>query len=85
MNSEDKFKTNKSLYDHSIEFDITSLPEFLINEIRELEKYDLDGDWFNYDIKFDELEIDAKSYLRNRRITEEEYNKILEKYGGLYD
>ena len=53
--------------------------------IKQLEEYDKNGDWFNYDILFDELEITGKTYLRNRQITEQEYEKILNKYGWLYD
>ena len=50
-----------------------------------LEELDKIGDWFNYDIKFDILDIDAKSCWRNNRITEYDYKTILKKYGGIYD
>lgn len=81
----DPFKTDKPLYDHSIEYDYNKLPKSLIEIIKELEKYDKDGDWFNYDIKFPMLDVEAKSYLINGVISEYDYKTLLEKYGGLYD
>lgn len=81
----DPFKTDKPLYDYTIEYDITHLPKSLQDIIAELEKFDKDGDWFNYDLKFPELDINAKSYLINHRITEYDYKTLLKKYGGIYD
>ena len=81
----DPFKTDKPLLDHNIEYDYSHLPNALKEEIKELEEYDKIGDWVNFDIKFDKLEIDAKSYCRNGIITEYDYKIILYKYGGLYD
>ena len=75
----------KDLYDKTINFDYSKLPNELQEMIKKLEEYDKTGDWFNYDILFDELEITGKTYLRNRQITEQEYEKILNKYGWLYD
>ncbi len=84
-NKKDPFKTDKPLYDYSIEYDYSSLPKCLIELIKELEGYDKEGDWFNYDIKFSILDVEAKSYLINGVINEYDYKTILEKYGGLYD
>ena len=53
--------------------------------IKKLEEYDNDGNWFDYDILFDDLDITAKSYWRNKIIEEYDYKIILRKYGGLYD
>lgn len=75
----------KDLYDKTIIFDYSKLPTELQEIIKKLEEYDKKGDWFNYDILFDELEITGKTYLRNKLITENEYQKILNKYGWLYD
>lgn len=75
----------KDLYDKTINFDYSKFPNELQEMIKQLEEYDKTGDWFNYDILFDELEITGKTYLRNRQITEQEYEKILNKYGWLYD
>lgn len=83
--NEDKFKTDEPLYDHSIEYDISHLPDELKEIIHELEDYDKEGDWFNYDIKFELLEVIAKGYLRHNKITEHDFKIILYKYGGLYD
>ncbi len=79
----DPFKTDKPLFDHSVNFDISHLPKDIIELIELLEEYDKVGDWFNYDIKFDELEITAKSYVISNTISESDYNTILYKYGGL--
>lgn len=73
------------LINDSIVFDYSTLPKYLIDSIKELEKYNEIGDWFNYDLKFDELEITAKSSLLHRQISESVYDTILKKYGGLYD
>lgn len=85
MNNKDPFKTDEPLYDYSIEYDYSHLPKDLIEIIKELEKYDKSGDWFNYDIKFGDLDIDAKSYWRIGRITEYDYKTLLKKYGWIYD
>ena len=79
------FKTDKPLYDYNIEYDYSHLPDSLKGTITELESYDKVGDWFSYDMKFPELDIDAKSYWRNGIITEYDYKTLLKKYGGIYD
>lgn len=76
---------NRPFIDESIEFDVNTLPKYLVEAIKELEKYDAENDWFNYDLKFDELEISAKSCVIHNQISEGQYTKILQKYGGLYD
>lgn len=84
-NKKDPFKTDKPLYDYNIEYDITKLPRDLQEIIKELEVFDKDGDWFSYDMKFPELDINAKSYWRIGKITEYDYKTLLKKYGGIYD
>ncbi len=84
-NEKDPFKTDKPLYDYNIKYDYPHLPSYLIDIIKELENYDKEGDWFNYDMKFPLLDIEAKSYLRNGVISEYDYKTILKKYGGIYD
>lgn len=73
------------LMDHGIKYDYSKLPVELIEIIRQLEEYDRLGDWFNYDIKFDLLEVVAKSYVISNDLDECEYQILLHKYGGLYD
>ena len=73
--------SNKPLYDYSIEYDITNLPEEMQIMIKQLEELDKDHDWFNYDIIFDQLEVTSRCYLRNYDITENDYKMILRKYG----
>ena len=53
--------------------------------IYELEEFDKTGDWLQYALIFDELEIIGKSYLRHRMITKYDYKIILRKYGWLDD
>ena len=81
----DLFKTDKPLYDYSINYDVSHLPNELKEIIKELESYDKIGDWFSYDMKFPQLDIIAKSYWRNNIITEYDYKTLLKKYGGIYD
>ncbi|MBE6156069.1 MAG: hypothetical protein E7164_04900 [Firmicutes bacterium] len=85
MKSNDPFKTDKPLYDYSIDYDISHLPKLLQDMIKELEAFDKDGDWFSYDMKFPEFDIFAKSCWRERKITEYDYKILLRKYGGIYD
>lgn len=84
-NKKDPFKTDKPLYDYNIKYDYSHLPVSLIKIINELEEFDKIGDWFSYDMKFPELDIDAKSYWRNGVITEYDYKTFLKKYGEIYD
>lgn len=84
-NKKDPFKTDKPLYDKEIKYDVTKLPKELQDYIKELEEYDKDGDWFNYDIKFDEFEMIAKGYRRRNIISDYDYKTLLAKYGWLYD
>lgn len=77
----DPFKNDKPLYDYDIEYDYSHLP----NSLKELEMYDKNGDWFNYDMRFPLLDVEAKTYLHHNKITEYDYKTILKKYGGLYD
>ena len=56
--SDDKIIGNKKhLYDDSIVFDETHLPDELKEYIKELKKYDEVKDWLGYDLKFDEFEF----------------------------
>ena len=75
----------KHLYDESVEYDESNLPEELKNYINELKKYDEIKDWLSYDLKFDEFEMRARTYLRYNKISEYDYKKICAKYGWLYD
>ena len=69
-----------------IKIDVESLPKYVQEIIKELEYiHENEKDWFKYDMKFDELEIVAKSYILSNDITESTYKKLLAKYGGLYD
>ena len=78
-------KTLLKLISHFMIIVLSMIYLIYLELILELEEYDKDGDWFNYDIKFSILDIDAKSYWRNNRINEYDYKTILKKYGGIYD
>ena len=82
-NKKDPFKTDKPLYDREIQYDISHLPKELQEYIKELEEYDKEGNWFDYDIKFDLLEIVAKGYRRHNVISDYDYRMILRKYGWM--
>lgn len=73
------------MIDENIEIDLSLLPKSVVEEIKELERFHEKKDWFFYDLKFDELENDAKGYVINKKISESLYKKLLAKYGGLYD
>lgn len=81
----DLYKTDKPLYDYNIIYDYSQLPNQLKEIITELENFNKTGDWFNYDMKFPELDVTAKSYWRDGIITEYDYKTLLKKYGGIYD
>ena len=75
----------KHLYDDTIVYDESNLPQELKDYTEELKKYDKKGDWLSYDIKFDEFEMRARTYLRHKKISTNDYKKIIAKYGWLYD
>ncbi len=73
------------IIDRNIKIDLAILPKPIVQLIDTLEELHKQKDWFNYDLKFDELEMRAKGYVIRNEISESVYKKILEKYGGLYD
>lgn len=74
-----------NMINRNINIDISKLPEEIQNMIDELEEINKTDDWLSYDLKFDILDIRAKSYVLHNIITEDEYKKIIAKYGGIYD
>lgn len=72
-------------YDEDILIDMTEFPKEIRLLIQELEQFSEQGDWLNYDSKFDELEIEAKSYVIQKQLSEKDYQLILRKYGWLCD
>ena len=73
------------IIDRNIKIDVSILPKSVQEEIKELERLHEEKDWFNYDLKFDELEMNAKRYVIRGTMSDSLYKKLLEKYGGLYD
>ena len=73
------------IIDRNIKIDLAILPKPIVQLIDTLEDFHKQKDWFNYDLKFDELEMRAKGYVIRNEISDSVYKKILEKYGGLYD
>ena len=87
MSEEDKkiIGNKKHLYDETIEYDESNLPQELKDYIFELKRFDKKKDWLSYDLKFDEFEMVIREYLRENEITEYDYKKLIAKYGWLYD
>ncbi len=65
----DKKDLFREIIDESIEVDVSILPKALRELIEELEVLHKKRDWFFYDLKFDELENRAKSYIINRQLS----------------
>ena len=59
MSEQDKkiIGNKKHLYDETIEYDESHLPEELKGYIKELKEFDKTKDWLSYDLKFDVLEM----------------------------
>lgn len=87
MSEEDKkiIGNKKHLYDETIEYDESHLPNRIKEYISLLKEFDKVKDWLSYDLKFDEFEVALRGYLRARKITEYDYKKICAKYGWLYN
>ncbi len=87
MSDEDKkiIGNKKHLYDETINYDEANLPQELKDYIKELKKFDKLKDWLSYDLKFDEFEVRIRAYLRDNKVTEYDYKKLIAKYGWLYD
>ena len=51
------------IIDRDIKIDVSILPKSVQEEIKELERLHEEKDWFNYDLKFDELEMRAKGFV----------------------
>ncbi len=87
MSEEDKkiIGNKKHLYDETVKYDETKLPEELKEYIKLLKEFDEKKDWLSYDLKFDEFEMRIRCYLRSHLVTEYDYKKLIAKYGWLYD
>ena len=85
MNDDKIIGNKKHLYDESIVYDESNLPEELKDYIKDLKEYDKTKDWLGYDLKFDEFEMRTRVYLREHLISEYDYKKLIAKYGWLYD
>ena len=75
----------RDMINRDIKIDLTELPKPVIEIIDELEEIHKERDWLMYDLKSDELEIRAKTFVINKKLKESTYKRLLEKYGGLYD
>ena len=80
-----KEKYKNKLIDSSIKYDYSHLPKQLINDIKELEVLNEKGDFWMYDAYYGTLESHCKSCLIDNEISEYDFNKIQNKYGGIYD
>ena len=87
MSEEDKkiIGDKKHLYDETVKYDETNLPQELKDYIKQLKEFDKVKDWLSYDLKFDEFEMRIRAYLRDGKVSEYDYKKLIAKYGWLYD
>lgn len=85
MDDEKIIGNKKHLYDETVIYDESNLPNELKEFIKELKKFDEKRDWLSYDLKFDEFEIAIRAYLRRHLVSEYDYKKLIAKYGWLYD
>ena len=87
MSEEDKkiIGNKKHLYDETVIYDESNLPNILKEYIKELKKFDEIKDWLSSDLKFDEFEMVTRNFLRENIISEYDYKKLIAKYGWLYD
>lgn len=67
--------------DESIKIDF-ELPLVMINLILDLEKFDIEDKECAYINYFDLLDTDAKNAYQEGIITREQWNLLLQKYGG---
>ena len=85
MSDKEIIGNKKHLYDETIKYDESNLPQELKDYINELKEFDKVKDWLSHDLKFDEFEVRSRVYLRANKITEYDYKKLIAKYGWLYD
>ena len=87
MSEEDKkiIGNHKHLYDETVDYNETHLPHEVKEYIAILKEYDEANDWLSYDLKFDEFEMRIRAYLRDGKVSEYDYKKLIAKYGWLYD
>ena len=64
------------IIDRDIKIDVSILPKSVQEEIKELERLHEEKDWFNYDFKFDELEMNAKRYVIRGTMSDSLYKKL---------
>ena len=75
--------SERNFVDDSIVFDEESLTKCMKEEIKNLEKYDMENDFIIYDACYEGIETGAKNLLISGRITQEQYDGIERKYGGI--
>ncbi|MBQ2972387.1 MAG: hypothetical protein IJD68_07545 [Ruminococcus sp.] len=67
----------------TIEIDVDKLPVVLQERIKELHELDESGDWLEYSIKAEQIEVVAKRFLLSGVITSKIFELICMKYGGV--
>jgi len=70
------------LINPEIKIDKMKLPQMLQEIIKQLEEYEKENKWIMYEGTFEGLDTLAKSFLLKGKITEEQYETLLKKYGG---
>ena len=57
------------------------LPDTLLQDFKELEKYYQKNDWFSFDNLFEVVEGSVQGYYHNGKISREDLDLIFRKYG----
>lgn len=70
------------LINPEIEIDKSRLPQMLQEIIKQLEEYEKEDKWIMYEGKFETLDAMSKSFLLEGKITDEQYEVLMKKYGG---
>lgn len=70
------------LINPEIEIDKSRLPQMLQEIIKQLEEYEKEDKWIMYEGKFETLDAMSKSFLLEGKITDEQYELLMKKYGG---
>lgn len=70
------------LINPDIKIDKSKLPQILQEIIKQLEEYERNDKWIMYEGKVETLEAMSKSFLLEGKITDEQYELLLKKYGG---
>lgn len=73
------------MIDHSVEVKTDNLPKIIQSTIKDLEKYDREGDWASYDSVSTSFYALIKAAYSENLIGKNKYVQLINKYGGDYE